>query len=140
MSAPREGLAPGRGPAWLGVLNDTVRFLAEIAIVVVFGWWGWAAPDAIWASVLLVVALPVAVCVVWALFGAPRRSMYRDSRWLPTVVLAFLTVLAVLALIDLGRPTAAIVLAVVVVVTDIGVQLGLSPFRPAAGSSGAQSG
>jgi hypothetical protein len=137
MSTPRPShVRPGPGAVGLGVLNDLVRFVAELAIVVVFGWWGWSFPEPALLRVLLAVALPLAVCVVWALFGAPRRSMYRDSRWLPTAVLTFLTALAVLALLDLGRPLLAAVLAAVVVVTEIGVQLGLSPDRSGPGHAG----
>jgi uncharacterized membrane protein len=130
--APADARAARRrGPAWLGAVNETLRFVCEVALVAVAGWWGWATPNETWVSVVLVVALPLAVVVVWGMFGAPRRPMYPHSRWLPTFVLLFLTALAVLALIDLGQPELAAVLAVLVVVTDIGVQLGVhTSFRP----------
>jgi len=125
------GRSGRRGPAWLGAVNETLRFLLEIAIVVVIGWWGWAMPSSTWVSVVLVVALPLAVCVVWGLFGAPRRSMFPDSRWLPSALIWFLGALAALALLDLGHPVLAAVLAALVVVTDLGVQAGVhTPYRP----------
>lgn len=123
-----------RGPAWLGVVNETLRFLCEVAVVVVLGWWGWATPPETWLRVVLVLALPLAACVVWALLGVPRRSMFVGNRWLPSFVIWFLGALASLALWDLGHPAAAAVLAALVVVTDVGVQAGVhTPFRPGPG-------
>lgn len=125
MTGTGAGVAGRRGPSWLGAVNETLRFVCELALIGVAGWWGWSMPETTWVSVVLVLALPVAVMVVWGMFGAPRRPMYPHSRWLPTAVLLFLTALAVLALIDLGHPVLATVLAVLVVVTDVGIQLGV---------------
>lgn len=118
----------------VGWVNEVARFLLEIAVVAALGWWGWSTPDATVLSVAMVVLLPLAVLVVWALFGAPRRSMFPENRWIPVGLLWFLTALAGLALVDLGHPSLAVVLVVLVVVNDVLIQLGVhTPHRPTPG-------
>jgi hypothetical protein len=52
-------------------LNLALKFLLELAALGAFGLWGASIASGI-AAVLLAVALPVVVAVLWGIFAAPR--------------------------------------------------------------------
>jgi Protein of unknown function (DUF2568) len=60
--------------------NLAIRFLLELCLLAAFGYWGAGATGGTIANVFLAIGAPVAVCVVWGLFVAPRAA-----RPLPTI-------------------------------------------------------
>ncbi|MEU8673743.1 YrdB family protein [Streptomyces sp. NPDC048560] len=101
-----------RGP-WFAA-NEVLALFLELGALICLGWWGFSAPDDTAARVLLGVGTPAAAITLWALFAAPRAR----------ITLPLAGVLAVKALVlgggalavyGLGYPTAAVVLAVVLV-------------------------
>jgi hypothetical protein len=90
----------------------TVRFVLELCAIAAVAAWGWQVVDPVAAKVLLSIAAPAAVIVVWGMFVAPKaRYPVADPLWLAIEVLVFLA--ATLALIGIGDAIGAVVLAVV---------------------------
>jgi hypothetical protein len=54
------------------VINESLAFLLELAMIAGLAWWGATVHGAVAVRVLLAVAAPVAAVVVWALVAAPR--------------------------------------------------------------------
>lgn len=54
--------------------NLAIRFVLELCLLAAFGYWGAGATDGRVANILLTIAAPLAVCVVWGLFVAPRAA------------------------------------------------------------------
>ena len=59
----------------------TIRFLAELGLLVALAWAGWHVWDSVLASLLLVVLLPAAAAVVWGLWIAPRARNRLADPW-----------------------------------------------------------
>ncbi|MFJ8544094.1 YrdB family protein [Streptomyces sp. NPDC093586] len=94
--------------------NEVLAFLLEIAVLAALGWWGFGAGHEGVVRVLLGVGTPASAIVLWGLFAAPR------ARWRPALPLVLVVKAVVLgggalAVYAVGRPTAAVVLAVVMV-------------------------
>ncbi|MEU9360169.1 YrdB family protein [Streptomyces sp. NPDC048301] len=58
----------------LKAFNLLVMFLLELSVYAAVALWGWTASGRLPLKLLLGVGAPVALVVVWALFGAPRAS------------------------------------------------------------------
>ena len=102
-------------------VNLTVRFLLELAALVVFGVWGWQMGEG-WVRFLLALGVPVAAAAVWGTFAVPDDPS-RSGRApvpVPGVVRLVLELLffgaAVWMLYGLGFTGLSVVLAGVVVV------------------------
>lgn len=92
-------------------VNAAVRFLLELAALVVFGYWGYSLGSTQVASVGLGIGVPLGVAVVWALFGSPAAPYRLGHPWRLLLELAVLGGAAV-ALAALDRPTLAVAFAV----------------------------
>ncbi|MEU2631928.1 MULTISPECIES: YrdB family protein [Kitasatospora] len=108
-----EAVAGPAGRPWF-TANELLAFLLELAALVLLAWWGFAEGGGTAGRVLLGLGLPAAAVVLWGLFAAPR-ARYRPA--LPWVLLVKALVLGggAAALYGLGHPTAAYVLAGVIV-------------------------
>jgi Protein of unknown function (DUF2568) len=56
------------------VANLAIRFLLELCLLAAFGYWGAGAAGSMVANVVLAIGVPLAVCVVWGCFVAPRAA------------------------------------------------------------------
>jgi Protein of unknown function (DUF2568) len=57
----------------LAATNLTVKFLLELAALALLGYWGAVVGDG-FSAVLLAVAAPALMAVVWGMFAAPRAT------------------------------------------------------------------
>ena len=106
----------------------TVAFAAELASLAALAVAGWSLPGSTALRVLAAVGFPLVAAVLWGLFAAPRSVVH-------VAVLAVVTKVvvhgaAVLALVLLGHPVLAVVLAVAAV---LGATLGREVSAPVAG-------
>ncbi len=53
-------------------INLLVRFLMEIAAVIVVGMWGWHMGTNTWEQYLLAIGLPVIAATIWGVFRIPN--------------------------------------------------------------------
>ncbi|WP_436488236.1 YrdB family protein [Chitinophaga sp. ARDCPP14] len=99
-------------------VNLAVRFLLEILMLVILGYWGWRLVNG-WWSYVLVVAFPLTAAVLWGVFRIPN-----DPKAAPVAIPGvarlllelFLFGLAAWALHSLGYLRESIALAVVVII------------------------
>jgi Protein of unknown function (DUF2568) len=93
------------------VVNLAVRFGLELCALALFAYWGFKTGDSTAISILLGIAAPLAMTVVWGAFVAPksRVSLPRTVKWI--LGLAIL-LLSAIALADAGRSTLAVVFGV----------------------------
>lgn len=101
-----------RGGAAIAGANLGLRFLLEIAMLVAFGYWGFATGDAIWQRVVLGLGAPLLALVAWGALVAPRAPRrLTDPLRLGVEIVLF--VLAGLALWAADAPGWGIALVIV---------------------------
>jgi hypothetical protein len=66
----------------LKMINLPVRFLLELCILVILGYWGFKTGGTIFMKVLLGLGSPVLFALVWGTFLAPKSSRRLDEPWL----------------------------------------------------------
>lgn len=98
-------------------LNLALRFGLEIAALVAYGLWGWSASTGPLRFVLAA-GVPLLVAVLWGAFVSPRASVPAPGVAVLAIELAIFGG-AVAALYISGRPTAAIVLGVLVALHEL---------------------
>ncbi|MGF6849604.1 hypothetical protein QFZ51_004839 [Chitinophaga sp. W3I9] len=99
-------------------VNLAVRFLLEILMLMILGYWGWRLGNG-WWSYVLVVVFPLTAAVLWGVFRIPN-----DPKAAPVAIPGvarlllelFLFGLAAWALYSLGYLRESIALAVVVII------------------------
>lgn len=94
--------------------NLGLRFMLELALLIIFAYWGFQTHTDT-ASWLLGLGTPVAAAAVWGVFLAPKsqRRLQNPSRfWLEIALFG----LAVLALLDAQRAAAAVLFGVLVAI------------------------
>ena len=99
-------------------INLTVRFLLEIAMLLVLGWWGWHLTEP-WVRYIAAPGLPLAAATLWGIFRIPNDPKPAPVEIPGIVRLLLESVLfgsAACALYDLGHTTLSIVMAVIVVI------------------------
>ncbi|MFE2014608.1 YrdB family protein [Streptomyces sp. NPDC059491] len=101
-----------RFPGPLHVFNEGLAFLLELAALAVLARWGWGSADDLALRLLLAVSAPALAAVVWGLFAAPKARIRLPLGGV-LAVKAVVFGAAALALQGLGRPSAAVVFAVV---------------------------
>lgn len=99
-----------RSSYWIGA---TLAFLAELASLAALAAFGWSLVGSAPLRLLLAVAFPLVAAVLWGLFAAPRAALPHPATAVATMVLVEGG--AAGALLALGRPVAAAVLVVAVV-------------------------
>ncbi len=116
-------MADRDGGEGLGVnANDVVAFFVELAALALLGLWGYRAGGAVWAQVLLGIALPLLAAILWGLFAAPRAQFRgRRTTLVVKVVVLGAAVLAGFFVLPLGW---ALVCAAVVVVNLVLMYVG----------------
>lgn len=82
--------------------NLGVRFLLELCILVILGYWGFKTGGQTLTKVLLGVGSPLLFAIIWGAFLAPKSSMRLQEPWLFLVEIALFG-LATWALFSTGR-------------------------------------
>ncbi len=67
---------------WLKLLNLGVRFVLELCILVIVGYWGFKTGSSTAMKFLLGIGSPILFAVVWGIFLAPKSSMKLTEPWL----------------------------------------------------------
>ena len=99
--------------------NAGLRFLLELSALAAVAYWGWSEHSGVW-RVVLVVAGPLAIALVWGRWVAPKAKARVGDPWkLVIEVLVFGSAVAALAAAD------QVVLAVVLAAAAL-LHLGLT--------------
>ncbi|MCA9944758.1 MAG: YrdB family protein [Caldilineaceae bacterium] len=64
------------------MVNAGFRFVLELCLLVVFGYWGWRTGENGLLKVLLGVGAPVLAAAAWGMFLAPKSAMRLHEPWL----------------------------------------------------------
>lgn len=64
------------------IINLLVRFLLELCILAIFGYWGFQTGSNIFMKILLSLGAPLLFAVVWGTFFAPKSPMRLHEPWL----------------------------------------------------------
>ncbi len=112
-------------------LNALVAFLAELGGLAAFAIWAAGLPIATAWRVVLAIAIPVVVAVIWGLFCAPRAAVELPGPLVAAIKLVLLAA-AVVALASAGHPWWALILAVggigsTVIAARFGIGLAADP-------------
>jgi hypothetical protein len=102
----------------LKLVNVGIRFLLELCILVIFGYWGFKTGDGTFVKVLLGIGSPIVFAVMWGTFLAPKSSMRLHEPWL--FLLEFVIfALTCWALYSTGKMDLAIAFGVVYLLNKI---------------------
>lgn len=98
--------------------NLTLRFALELSVLAAAGYWGFRAADGLPAQIGLGLAVPLAIAVVWGVFGSPAAPLR-----LPLVPRTGLEIVVfgagVLLLWAAAQPAIAIALGVMLVLNRV---------------------
>lgn len=64
------------------MINLLVRFLLELCILAIFGYWGFKTGGSTFMKFLLGLGAPILFAVVWGTFLAPKSPMRLHEPWL----------------------------------------------------------
>ena len=64
------------------LLNEAVRFLLEMCILIILGYWGFKMGNSTFMKILLGIGSPVLFAVVWGIFLAPKSTTRLQEPWL----------------------------------------------------------
>lgn len=104
--------------ALLKLTNVGVRFLLELCLLLVFGYWGFRSGQNGLTKALLGVGAPLLTAVVWGTLLAPKAATRLHEPWLLLAELVLFG-LAVWALLGNGRTTLGIAFGLIYVVNKI---------------------
>jgi len=86
----------------LKLINIGLRFLLELCIIVIFGYWGFKTGTETFTKILFGIGSPILFAVVWGTFLAPKSPMRLDEPWLFLLELVIFA-LTCLALYSTGK-------------------------------------
>lgn len=91
------------GMKWIKVSILIVLFLLEIGGMVVFSYWGYHINAGVAVKIIMAVAIPLVIAILWGLFLAPKASLPIISYPIRTVLKLVVFVVASAALYTIGR-------------------------------------
>ncbi|MEI2618682.1 MAG: YrdB family protein [Thermomicrobiales bacterium] len=102
----------------MGILkssNLAIRFLLELCVLALVGYWGYRAGNSQTTRIGLAMLTTIVVAAIWTLFGAPKASFALSG---PAHLLVEIAVFGsgVAALLATGHPGAAIALTAIIIV------------------------
>ncbi|MBX5456479.1 MAG: YrdB family protein [Thermogemmatispora sp.] len=103
-------------------VNRALRFLLEVAMILVLGYWGASTSQSLPLRLLLGLVLPLLAMLVWGLLIAPKARRRLADPWRLLVELALFS-LAALALWDRQFYLLAIVLVVLFLLNRLALSL-----------------
>lgn len=98
--------------------NLGLRFLLELCMLVIFGYWGFKTGAPTWMKVLLGIGSPLLFAVIWGTLLAPKSALRLHEPWLFLLELG-LFVLATLALYATGELPLAITFGAVYIINKL---------------------
>lgn len=66
----------------LKLLNIGIRFLLELCILIILGYWGYKTGNSTFMKFVLGLGAPILFAVVWGTFLAPKSAMRLHEPWL----------------------------------------------------------
>ncbi len=102
----------------LKLINIEIRFLLELCILVIFGYWGFETSNNALVKFLLGVGAPVLFAAMWGTFLAPKSSMRLNEPWLFLLELAIFA-MACWALYSAGKVNLTFVFGIVYILNKI---------------------
>lgn len=99
-------------------INLGLRFLLELCILVIYGYWGFKTGGSAMMKVLLGLGAPVLFAVVWGAFLAPKSSLRLHEPWLFLLELAIFA-LACWALYSTGRVALSLIFGIVYILNKV---------------------
>ncbi|MBX3066985.1 MAG: YrdB family protein [Anaerolineae bacterium] len=117
MTQRREVPKPGPNSLSNNVLVLLIAFLSELAGIAALAYWGWTQHEGI-LRLLLAVGAPLIAAVIWGVFRVPNdpgAALVKVPGWLRLLIEWGFYVISVIALNAAGQPTAALILAVIVI-------------------------
>jgi Na+/melibiose symporter-like transporter len=102
----------------LKLINIGLRFLLELCILVIFGYWGFKSGTGIFTKILLGIGSPILFAMVWGTFLAPKSPMRLDEPRLFLLELAIFA-LTCLALYSTGKTNLTFVFATIYILNKI---------------------
>lgn len=100
------------------LLNLGIRFLLELCILIIFGYWGFKTGSNVFMKFLLGLGSPVLFAVAWGTFLAPKSSMRLGEPWLFLLELV-LFALAAWALYGTGKVNLTVTFGVIYILNKI---------------------
>lgn len=107
---------------FIKAINLLLRFLLELCILVILGYWGFRTGRQTILKVGLGIGVPVSFAVLWGTFLAPASSMRLQMPWLLIAELLIFGI-AGIALYSTGHPSLALVFVLLYIVNRILMQI-----------------
>jgi hypothetical protein len=102
----------------LKVINLGVRFLLEILVLVILGYWGFRVSEGTVMKIIVGIGSPLLVAVIWGMFGAPKATYVLSG--LPFLLLEIVIFgLPVAALFFIEKQSIAYIYGVIVIINII---------------------
>lgn len=102
----------------LKVINLLVRFLLELCILTIFGYWGFNTGNNAFMKFLLGLGAPILFAVLWGTFLAPKSPMRLHEPWLFLLELVIFA-LTCWALYSTGKINLTVTFGVIYVLNKI---------------------
>lgn len=97
------------------VINIALRFILEVCALVFLAYWGFQSSQDLLIKLIFGIGLPLFIAILWGVFGSPAAPKpFKGFHRLLLELLIF--GLATLALVFLGKPSLAIIFALIVIV------------------------
>jgi len=99
----------------LKMINLGLRFLLELSMLGIFGYWGYrTGGSTTWLKLLLGIGTPILFAIIWGTFLAPKASIHLREPW-PLLLELIIFGLAGWALFSTGKTNLAIVFGIIYV-------------------------
>ena len=102
----------------LKTINMMTRFLLEIALLVIFSFWGFRTGNSTLMKIILGIGSPLLLAVVWGNLIAPKSNMRLQDPWLFILEIGSFG-LAYWALNHTGKISLAIIFSVIYLINKI---------------------
>ncbi|MBV7506291.1 YrdB family protein [Bacillus sp. sid0103] len=99
----------------LKLINIGVRFLLEIFVLIILGYWGFKFSQGTILKFIVGIGLPLLIAVIWGLFGAPKATYLLSG--FPFLLLEIVVFgLPVIALLSLEEQALAFIYGLITVI------------------------
>ena len=101
-------------------INLGIRFLLEIAALIILGIWGWRKGDG-WLQYVFAIGIPVLLAVIWGIFAVPDDPSRSGAAPVPTMGIIRLVIelgifaFATWSLFDMGYQKWGLILGIIVI-------------------------
>lgn len=99
-------------------INVGIRFLLELCILAIFGYWGFKTGSQTLTRILLGVGSPILFAIIWGTFLAPKSTMRLHEPWLFLLEITLFG-LAAWALYNTGKISLIIAFSTVYILNKI---------------------